>query len=130
MALLISERTLLSAHKPLSFEVHIFNFSGNLLGKKIKVHFIKDIRDEKNFQMQRRLKSRLKRDIKKGKGNFGMKKPELLAPAGDFEKLKTAIHYGADAVYLGDSRFSLRGKAGNFEPEELKEAIRICARRK
>ena len=52
-----------------------------------------------------------------------MKKPELLAPAGDFEKLRTAIHYGADAVYLGDSRFSLRGKAGNFEPEELKEAI-------
>lgn len=52
-----------------------------------------------------------------------MKKPELLAPAGDFEKLRTAIHYGADGVYLGDSRFSLRGKAGNFEPEELKEAI-------
>jgi len=55
-----------------------------------------------------------------------MKKPELLAPAGDFEKLRTAIHYGADAVYLGDSRFSLRGKAGNFEPEELKEAIKYA----
>lgn len=52
-----------------------------------------------------------------------MKKPELLAPAGDFEKLKTAIHYGADAVYLGDSRFSLRGKAGNFNPDELREAV-------
>jgi putative protease len=52
-----------------------------------------------------------------------MKKPELLAPAGDFEKLKTAIHYGADAVYLGDSRFSLRGKADNFKPDELKEAV-------
>lgn len=52
-----------------------------------------------------------------------MKKPELLAPAGDFEKLKTAIHYGADAVYLGDSRFSLRGKAGNFNSDELKEAV-------
>lgn len=52
-----------------------------------------------------------------------MKKPELLAPAGDFEKLKTAIHYGADAVYLGDSRFSLRCKAGNFGPEELKDAV-------
>ncbi|MCE5195056.1 MAG: U32 family peptidase [Nitrospiraceae bacterium] len=52
-----------------------------------------------------------------------MKKPELLAPAGDFEKLKIAIHYGADAVYLGDSRFSLRGKAGNFNPDELKEAV-------
>ena len=52
-----------------------------------------------------------------------MKKPELLAPAGDFEKLKTAIHYGADAVYIGDSRFSLRGKAGNFNPDELREAV-------
>lgn len=52
-----------------------------------------------------------------------MRKPELLAPAGDFEKLKTAVHYGADSVYLGDSRFSLRSKAGNFGTEELKEAI-------
>ncbi|MDX9714563.1 MAG: U32 family peptidase [Dissulfurispiraceae bacterium] len=51
---------------------------------------------------------------------------ELLAPAGDFEKLKTAIHYGADAVYLGDSRFSLRGKARNFFPEQLKSAIDFC----
>jgi len=51
-----------------------------------------------------------------------MKRPELLAPAGDFEKLKTALHYGADAVYLGDSRFSLRGKAGNFQGEELEQA--------
>ncbi|OGW56161.1 MAG: hypothetical protein A2Z09_03410 [Nitrospirae bacterium RBG_16_43_8] len=55
-----------------------------------------------------------------------MKKPELLAPAGDFEKLRTALHYGADAVYLGDSRFSLRCKAGNFEPEELKDAIKYA----
>ncbi len=52
-----------------------------------------------------------------------MRKPELLAPAGDFEKLRTALHYGADAVYIGDSRFSLRGKAGNFQDEQLKDAI-------
>lgn len=52
-----------------------------------------------------------------------MKKPELLAPAGDFEKLRTAIHYGADAVYLGDSRFSLRNRAGNFGPQELEKAV-------
>lgn len=52
-----------------------------------------------------------------------MKRPELLAPAGDFEKLKTALHYGADAVYLGDSRFSLRGKAGNFTGEKLEQAV-------
>jgi len=52
-----------------------------------------------------------------------MKLPELLAPAGDLEKLKTAIHYGADAVYFGDSRFSLRGRARNFYPEELISAV-------
>jgi len=52
-----------------------------------------------------------------------MKKPELLAPAGDFEKLRTALHYGADAVYIGDSRFSLRGKAGNFQHDELRDAV-------
>ncbi len=55
-----------------------------------------------------------------------MKRPELLAPAGDFEKLKTAIHYGADAVYVGDSRFSLRGKAGNFREEEMRSAVRYA----
>jgi len=52
-----------------------------------------------------------------------MKLPELLAPAGDFEKLKAAIHYGADAVYLGDPRFSLRGKAGNLSGGELRKAV-------
>ena len=55
-----------------------------------------------------------------------MKLPELLAPAGDLEKLKTAIHYGADAVYFGDSRFSLRGRARNFYPEELINAVRYA----
>ena len=51
------------------------------------------------------------------------KRPELLAPAGDFEKLVTAVHYGADAVYLGDSRFSLRGRARNFSSEELRRGV-------
>src|SRR3989337_3535053 len=55
-----------------------------------------------------------------------MKLPELLAPAGDLEKLKTAIHYGADAVYFGDSRFSLRGRARNFYPEELINAVKYA----
>lgn len=49
--------------------------------------------------------------------------PELLAPAGTFEKLVTAIHYGADAVYLGGRDFSLRAKAGNFSPEAMAEAV-------
>lgn len=50
-----------------------------------------------------------------------MKKIELLAPAGDFEKLKTAVDYGADAVYFGGSVFSLRAGAGNFSPDEIRE---------
>lgn len=51
-----------------------------------------------------------------------MKKPELLAPAGDMEKLEMAIEYGADAVYLGGEMFSLRAGAGNFSLEGLKKA--------
>ena len=48
---------------------------------------------------------------------------ELLAPAGNFEKLKTALYFGADAVYLGGKQFSLRSFADNFSNEELKEAV-------
>ncbi len=51
-----------------------------------------------------------------------MKLPELLAPAGDFEKLVTAIHYGADAVYMGLSGLSLRAKADNFTEKEMRDA--------
>jgi len=50
-------------------------------------------------------------------------KTELLAPAGNFEKLKIAIYYGADAVYLGGKDFSLRNFSGNFTPDEMQEAI-------
>ncbi len=49
---------------------------------------------------------------------------ELLAPAGDLNKLKTAIHFGADAVYVGGSAFSLRANAKNFGEEELLEAVK------
>ena len=55
----------------LSLEVHIFNFSGNLLGKKIKVHFIKHIRDEKEFPNAKALEAQIKRDIKKAKEILG-----------------------------------------------------------
>ena len=51
-----------------------------------------------------------------------MKTPELLAPAGNFEKLETALHYGADAVYMGISGLSLRAKADNFTFKELQQA--------
>lgn len=51
-----------------------------------------------------------------------MKKIELLAPAGDLRRAKTAIRYGADAVYLGGQYFSLRSRASNFSMEDIKEA--------
>ena len=49
-----------------------------------------------------------------------MKKPELLAPAGDLEKLKIAFLYGADAVFIGGKQFSLRARASNFGLDEIK----------
>ncbi|MBE6099516.1 MAG: U32 family peptidase [Anaerovibrio sp.] len=52
-----------------------------------------------------------------------IKKPELLAPAGNMEKLKMALIYGADAVYLGGKAFGLRAFGGNFDNDELKEAV-------
>jgi len=51
-----------------------------------------------------------------------MKKPELLAPAGDIEKLKIAFIYGADAVFIGGKKFSLRARASNFDIPQIKEA--------
>ena len=51
-----------------------------------------------------------------------MKQVELLAPAGDLEKLKIAILYGANAVFIGGQKFSLRARASNFSIEEIKEA--------
>ncbi|MDE7245266.1 MAG: U32 family peptidase [Oscillospiraceae bacterium] len=53
-------------------------------------------------------------------------KPELLAPAGDMERLKMAVLYGADAVYLAGESFGMRSFAGNFSPEELPEAVRFA----
>ncbi len=50
-------------------------------------------------------------------------KPELLAPAGNLEKLKFAIHYGADAVYIGGQQFGLRSNAGNFSYDEMREGV-------
>ena len=50
-------------------------------------------------------------------------KIELLAPAGNMEKLKTAFHFGADAVYLAGKRYGLRAFADNFTDEEIAEAV-------
>ncbi len=58
-----------------------------------------------------------------------MKKIELLAPAGSLKKLKTAIDFGADAVYAGGKEFSLRAYADNFTLEELAEGVKYCHER-
>ena len=55
-----------------------------------------------------------------------MKKIELLAPAGNLEKLKFAFMYGADACYIGGREFSLRANAKNFSIEEMEEAINFA----
>lgn len=54
------------------------------------------------------------------------KKPELLAPAGNLEKLKIAVHYGADAVFIGGQEYGLRSNAGNFSLEEMAEGVQFA----
>ncbi|MDQ0254288.1 putative protease [Evansella vedderi] len=54
------------------------------------------------------------------------KKPELLAPAGNLEKLKIAVHYGADAVFIGGQEFGLRSNADNFSIEEMAEGVQFA----
>ena len=56
--------------------------------------------------------------------------PELLAPAGNFEKLKSALLYGADAVYFAGESFGMRAAAGNFDENELIAAIKYCREHK
>ena len=58
-----------------------------------------------------------------------MRKPELLAPAGSLSRLKMAIEYGADAVYLGGEAYSLRAAAENFSPSEMAEGIAFAHKR-
>ena len=55
-----------------------------------------------------------------------MKKIELLSPAGDMDRLKMAVAYGADAVYLAGTSFGMRSFAGNFTPEELPTAVKFA----
>ncbi|NNU83079.1 U32 family peptidase [Geobacillus sp. BMUD] len=57
-----------------------------------------------------------------------VKKPELLAPAGNLEKLKIAVHYGADAVFIGGQEYSLRANADNFTVEEIREGVEFANR--
>ena len=55
-----------------------------------------------------------------------MKKIELLAPAGNLDKLNTALYFGADAVYCGGKAFSLRSFADNFSAEDFTEGVKIA----
>lgn len=55
-----------------------------------------------------------------------MKRPELLAPAGNMEKMKIALHYGADAVYMSGHSFGLRSMADNFSTTEMAYALEYC----
>lgn len=64
----------------------------------------------------------VERRLKKGK----KKKPELLAPAGSLDKLKIAVMYGADAVFIGGQEFGLRSNADNFTLEEMAEGVRFA----
>ena len=57
-----------------------------------------------------------------------MQKPELLAPAGNLEKLKIAVLYGADAVYIGGEAFSLRTAADNFSLADIREGVNFAHR--
>ncbi|CZB17957.1 Peptidase U32 [Streptococcus suis] len=52
-----------------------------------------------------------------------LKRPEVLSPAGTLEKLKVAIDYGADAVFVGGQAYGLRSRAGNFTMDEMREGI-------
>nr|WP_100406621.1 U32 family peptidase [Bacillus solitudinis] len=56
------------------------------------------------------------------------KKPELLSPAGSLEKLKIAVHYGADAVFIGGREFGLRSGADNFSIEEMREGVEFASK--
>ena len=55
-----------------------------------------------------------------------MNRIELLAPAGNLEKAKTAIRYGADAVYIGGKQFSLRSRASNFTLDDIAELVHFA----
>ena len=59
-------------------------------------------------------------------GNTKMKKPELLIPAGSWDVFKTAVRYGADAIYIGGEAFGLRAAARNFDLEEMDTAIKYA----
>lgn len=65
---------------------------------------------------------------KSGGKRVRLAKPELLAPAGSLEKLKFAVHYGADAVYIGGQKYGLRSNADNFSIEQMKQGVEFASK--
>ena len=64
------------------------------------------------------------------KGKISMnKRPEILSPAGNFEKMTFAVRYGADAVYAAGKNFGMRAASENFSDEELIQAVKYCHER-
>ena len=57
-----------------------------------------------------------------------LKRPEVLSPAGTLEKLKVAVQYGADAVFIGGQAYGLRSRAGNFTFEQMEEGVQFAAK--
>ena len=57
-----------------------------------------------------------------------LKRPEVLSPAGTLEKLKVAVRYGADAVFIGGQAYGLRSRAGNFTFEQMEEGVQFAAK--
>ena len=55
--------------------------------------------------------------------------PEVLCPAGDFQRLKNAIEFGADAVYLAGKMFGMRTSPNNFSFDDMKKAVELCHQR-
>lgn len=66
-------------------------------------------------------------EAERGNRMIALRKPELLAPAGSLEKLKFAVHYGADAVYIGGQKYGLRSNADNFTIEEMRQGVQFAA---
>ena len=77
----------------------------------------------KNSPVDARVRPEKAEEKKKRDRNRIMRHPELLIPASSLEVLKTAVVFGADAVYIGGEAFGLRAKAKNFSMEDMKEGI-------
>ena len=60
------------------------------------------------------------------KRSMNIRKPEVLAPAGDWERFQFALQYGADAIYLGGKQFTMRAAPANFTAEQLAAAVQLA----